>query len=216
MRAWLPKEPFCGVSHLLGIALSIAGMIVLLCFSAGKPWHAAAFAVYGASLILLYTASTLLHTLPHCPRRFERLLVFDQVAIFFLIAGTYTPLCLVTLRGPWGWSLFGVVWGLALAGAAARIFWRGVPLWLPQVLYLVMGWLCLVAFDPMARALSLQALGWLVAGGIIYTVGAVIYATERPRLWPGRFGSHDLWHVFVLAGSACHYVFMLGFVAPAP
>lgn len=216
MRLRLPKEPFCGLSHLLGAVLSIAGLVVLLCLSAGKPWHLTAFSIYGASLLLLYTASTLLHSLPHCPRRVEKLLTLDQVAIFFLIAGTYTPLCLVTLRGPWGWSLFGVVWGLAFAGAALRMFWRGVPLWLPQLLYLLMGWLCVIAYQPLARALTWPAFGWLLAGGIIYSVGAVIYTTERPRLWPGRFGAHDLWHVFVLAGSACHFVFMVAFVAPSP
>lgn len=217
MREWRLRDPFAGASHMVGAGLSAAGLVVLLCLSRGKPWHVSAFSIYGASLIILYTASTLLHSVrTACPRKTERFLIFDQVAIFFLIAGTYTPLCLVTLRGPWGWSLLGVVWGLAIAGAAMRIFWRRAPLWLPQLLYLVMGWLCVVAYHPILRAFSLQALGWLLAGGIIYSVGAVIYATERPRLWPGRFGSHDLWHVFVLAGSGCHYVFMAWFVAPLP
>lgn len=216
MQGWSIREPFNGVSHLLGAALSVAGLVVLVCLSAGKPWHLAAFSIYGASLILLYTASTLHHSLPVSPRRVEQLLTFDQVAIYFLIAGTYTPLCLVNLRGPWGWSLFGVVWGLALTGAALRLFWKGAPTLLPQLFYLVMGWLCLVALHPMLRAFSLQALAWLAAGGVIYSIGAVIYTTERPRLWPGRFGAHELWHVFVLAGSACHFVFMACFVAPVP
>ena len=216
MRSWLPKEPFCGLSHLLGAVLSAAGLIALLGLSWGKPWHRVAFSIYGASLILLYTASALLHSLPASPQRVEKLLAFDQVAIFFLIAGTYTPLCLVMLRGPWGWALLGVVWSLAVAGAAIRLFGRGVPLWLPQLLYLVMGWLCVLAYQPLARALSLPAFGWLLAGGMIYSVGAVVYTTERPRLWPGRFGSHDLWHILVLAGSICHFIFMAAFVVPLP
>lgn len=210
------REPFNGLSHLLGAALSVAGLVVLVCLSAGKPLHVTGFSIYGASLILLYLASTLHHSLPVCERRVEQLLALDQVAIYLLIAGTYTPLCLVTLRGPWGWSLFGVVWGLAVAGVAARVFWKTAPQWLPVLLYLVMGWLVVVALQPIVKALPAPGLAWLVAGGIVYSVGAAIYATERPRLWPGRFGAHELWHVFVLAGSACHFIVMAQFVAPTP
>lgn len=211
---WRVREPFCGWSHLCGMVLSIAGLVVLALLSWHKPWHLVGFLIYGVSLITLYLASTLHHTLPGSPERVEQLLVFDQVAIYLLIAGTYTPLCLVPLRGPWGWTLLAVVWAIALLGILVRMGWRSAPPWVSMVLYLIMGWLCVAAWEPLARTLPGAALGWLAAGGIIYTLGTVVFATQRPRLWPGKFSSHELWHLFVLGGSACHFVLMLAFVAP--
>jgi hemolysin III len=215
-RRWPLREPFSGLSHLGGAVLSMLGLVVLIVVSYGRPWHVTAFAIYGASLILLYTASTLYHLLPVGPRHIEHLRTFDQVAIYMLIAGTYTPVCLISLRGAWGWGLFGAMWAVALAGGAARIAWPRQPVWLPFVLYLAMGWTSMVAMSPLARSLTLHGLAWMLLGGLLYTVGAVVFATERPRLWPGVFGFHDLWHVFVLGGSACHFVMMLWFVAPRP
>lgn len=211
-----PREPFCGLSHFAGALLSTAGLIVLLALSQDKPWHLTSFAIYGASLILLYTASTLYHSLPGTPRKIERLRTFDQVAIYLLIAGTYTPVCLVALRGPWGYSLLSVMWTIAIAGSVARVGWRSKPEWLTFSLYLLMGWACAIAIIPLARALGPIGIAWLSLGGILYTVGAVVLATDRPRLWPGRFGSHDLWHCFVLGGSACHFAMMVFAVAPRP
>jgi hemolysin III len=208
------REPFSGLSHLGGAALGLAGLVALVSLAWGKPWHVSGFAVYGASLVLLYVASALYHLLPVSPLNQERLRIFDHVGIYLLIAGTYTPVCLVPLRGGWGWSLLGVVWGLALFGCVVEIAWRRAPRWLGLSLYLVMGWLAVFALGPLAQTLP-AAVGWLVAGGIVYSIGAVVYAVERPRLWPGRFGSHDLWHVLVLGGSACHFVMML-FVLPFP
>jgi hemolysin III len=213
-RAFPFREPFNGVSHLAGALLSLAGLSLLLAVSTGKPWHLTGFAIYGASLVLLFAASTLYHSLHVGPRGVERLLVLDQVAIYLLIAGTYTPLCLVPLRGPWGWSVLGVVWGIALLGIVLRIAWRSAPGWLPMALYLVMGWLCVVALRPLESALPAAAMGWLFAGGLVYTAGAAVLALQKPRLWPGKFSSHELWHCFVLGGSACHFVLMLQFVAP--
>jgi len=216
VKRLIPREPFNGLSHLGGAALSVAGLVVLLCASYGKPWHITGFSIYGATLVILYTASTLYHSLRVSPRHVNWLLIFDQVAIYLLIAGTYTPLCLVSLRGPWGWSLLGVIWGIALVGITLRLCWRGAPPWLCVSLYLLMGWLSVVAFSPLVRALPGPALGWLFLGGIVYTVGAAIFALQRPRLWPGVFSSHELWHIFVLGGSACHFIVMLLFVAPTP
>jgi hemolysin III len=210
------REPFSGLSHLGGALLAIAALVVLVCLAAGKPWHVSGFAIYGSALILLYTASALYHLLPVSDRHVERLRVFDHVCIYLLIAGTYTPICLVPLRSAWGWSLFGVVWGLALFGSLLEIAPRLAPRWVGLALYLVMGWLALIAMGPLTRTLPAAALAWLLAGGIVYTVGAVVYAIERPRLWPGIFGAHDLWHLFVLSGSACHFVLMLRFVLPLP
>jgi hemolysin III len=195
--------------------LAVAALVSLVLLARGKPWHLSAFAIYGATLILLYSASALYHLLPVGPRRTEQLRVFDHVGIYLLIAGTYTPVCLIPLRGGWGWSLFGVVWGLAVAGIAIELGWRTAPRWLGLALYLVMGWIAVVAISPLARTLAWPGLGWLLSGGLCYTVGAVIFALNRPRLWPGIFGAHDLWHVFVLGGSTCHFLLMLH-VLPLP
>src|SRR5438067_12032467 len=162
------REPFNGVSHLIGALLGVAALVVLVCLARGKPWHLSAFAIYGATLILLYLASTLYHSLPVSERGVQRLRMFDRVGIYLLIAGTYTPLCLVPLRGGWGWSLFGVVWGLALAGSVVEVAWRTAPRWLGLVLYLVMGWVAVIAMGPLTRTLPKAAVGWLVAGGVGY------------------------------------------------
>lgn len=212
---WRLREPFNGLSHLAGAAAACAALPFLLGPAQGKPWHLSGLAIYGASLILLYLASAAYHLLPVTPERHQRLLVLDQSAIYLLIAGTYTPVCLVPLRGPWGWSLLAVVWAIALTGIVLRWTWKNAPDWLCFVLYLLLGWLCVVVMGPLTHALPPSAIRWLVLGGLIYTVGAAVFASKRPRLWPGVFSSHELWHVFVLAGSACHFVMMVRFVAPA-
>jgi hemolysin III len=210
------REPFNGLSHLCGAVLAIAALVVLVCLAHGEPWHLSGFAIYGAALILLYLASGLYHSLPVSERGVQRLRTFDRVGIYLLIAGTYTPLCLVPLRGGWGWSLLGVVWGLALFGSVCEVVWRSAPEWLGVALYVIMGWLAVIAFGPLMRTLSGAGFDWLIAGGLVYSVGTVIFATERPRLWPGVFGAHELWHLFVMGGSICHFVVMVRFVAPLP
>lgn len=210
------KEPFCSISHGAGILLSIAALITLLVLSAGKPLHLLAFGIYGISLMTLYAASTLYHSLRVPPKVEKRLARFDYCAIYLLIAGSYTPVCLLVLNNAWGWSLLGTVWGLALMGIAGCLFWKGNPDWLRMTLYLVMGWLVVIATAPLREALPGAALQWLLAGGIAYSVGAVILAIDRPHLWPGKFSAHDLWHLFVLAGSTCHFVMMLRFITPLP
>jgi hemolysin III len=211
-RCWI-KEPFCGLSHLAGALLSVVGLVALLILANGRPWHLVSFAIYGVSLVVLYTASALYHSLPVAPHHIHRLRRFDYSAIFFLIAGTYVPICLVPLRGAWGWSLLGAEYGMALLGSSAVLFRRRLPEGLCMVLYLVMGWLAVVAMGPLRQALQPHALGWLLGGGIAYTLGAAILARDRPHLWPGKFSAHDLWHVCVLGGSACHFVMMLCLVA---
>ncbi len=209
------KHPFSALSHGAGAVLSLFGSAILLGMAWGKPWHLTTFTVYGATLFLVYLASSLYHSLHLNPRWEGRLLGLDRAAIFCLIAGTYTPICLVALPGGWGWSLFGIVWGLALIGIVIDVASRRkMPDWLTALFYLVMGWLALVAIGPLARALPLPALLLLLAGCLIYTLGAVVCVLDRPRLKPGVFGAHDLWHVLVLAASACHFVLMLRFIAP--
>ena len=209
------REPFSSLSHSAGAGFSIAALVILLIVARGRPWHTAAFAIYGATLILLYTASALYHSIHASPSNEARLQRFDHIAIFLLIAGTYTPLCLVTLRGAWGWSLLGIEYGLALIGIACSLFWRSAPDWVRVVIYICMGWLVIVAFVPVRHLLPPGGIAWLVAGGLFYTFGTVIFATDRPHLWPGKFSAHDLWHIFVLGGSTCHFILMLCYVAPS-
>lgn len=211
---WGPKEPISCYSHLLGALLSIVGLVALIVQSAGSPWHVVGFSVYGASLILVYSASTIYHWLALSPRGDDLLKRFDHAAIFVLIAGTYTPVCLVILRGGWGWSLFGVVWGLALAGVALKLFVAHLPRWSTATLYVGMGWVAVVAVVPLVRNLHLGGLMWLLAGGILYTLGAVIYAVRRPDPFPHVFGFHEVFHLFVLAGSMIHFAFMMRYIAP--
>lgn len=218
--SWLRRflrEPVNSLTHFVGILLSIAGLVVLLVLSRGEPWRTTSFAIYGSSLILLYTASTLLHSLKVDAHIEKRLRIFDHAAIFVLIAGTYTPITLVTLQEnypAWGWTLLSVAWGFALLGVIFKLFWIRAPRWISTGLYLLMGWMAVVAIVPIAQALSVGGLFWMALGGVFYSVGAVIYALKKPDLFPNVFGYHELWHLFVLAGSMCHFVMMLGYVLP--
>ena len=212
------REPANALTHLIGLVLAVAGMVTLVVVSLGDPWRLASALVFGASMVLLYTASTLLHGVRAGPRVIKRLRVFDHAAIFVLIAGTYTPITLVSLRvvsPAWSWALFGTVWGLALLGVLFKLFWIGAPRWLSVALYVALGWLAVVAVAPLLAALPLGALVWLLAGGLFYTGGAIIYARKRPDPWPDTFGFHALWHLFVMAGTACHFVMVLAYVVLA-
>lgn len=206
------REPFNGASHFLGLLLAGAGTIALLRMARG-PWQIAAFSIYGATLISLYGVSTLYHSLPLADRPLRALRTIDHIAIYFLIAGTYTPVALVTLHGWLGWGLLVSVWVIALAGIPYKIFFLDAPTWASTATYLGMGYLALVVVVPLAQAVSWTGLAWLVAGGIAYTIGAVIYTCERPDPLPGRFGHHEIWHLLVLTGSGCHYAFMVYHVA---
>ncbi len=213
------REPVNSLTHFAGILLSIAGLVALLVLSAGEPWRTVSFAVYGGALVLLYTASTLLHALRVGAEGQRRLRLLDHAAIFVLIAGSYTPIALVTLQqrsAVWGWGLFGAAWGIALLGIVFKLFWLEAPRWLSTALYLLMGWLALVAIVPIVQTLPSGGVLWLVAGGLFYSVGAVVYGLKKPDWFPGVLGYHELWHLFVLAGSACHFVMMLRFVLPTP
>jgi len=206
------REPVNGASHLVGLLLAGAGTILLLRMAQG-PSELVAFGVYGATLILLYGASTLYHTLPLPERPLRALRTLDHIAIYFLIAGSYTPVALITLKGPLGWTLLAAIWLIALAGIPFKLFFLDAPVWLSTATYLAMGYLALVAVVPIAEAVSFRGLAWLIAGGLAYTVGAVIYARQRPDPFPGHFGHHEIWHLLVLAGSRCHFAFMLYHVA---
>jgi hemolysin III len=210
-----PIEPFSSYSHLFGVALSITALVVLVVESRDEAWRLVGFSIYGVSLVLLYLASTVLHwaLVPFATRKWLNRI--DHVAIFVLIAGSYTPICLVTLRGGWGWTMLGLVWSAALAGTIVKLGFPSLPRWTSAAIYLAMGWVAVVAVVPMVRAVPLGGLLWLLAGGLLYTAGAVIYATRRPNPLPRVFGFHEIFHLFVLGGSAAHFVFMLRYVAPA-
>ncbi len=212
------KEPFNGLSHLAGAFLAVAGLALLVTLAARQAttWHVVSFALFGATMIMLYSASALYHLLPVSRRCQRRLKTLDHIMIFMLIAGTYTPLCLVVLGGAWGWSLFGVTWGLAVLGSVFKLFWIGAPRWLSTTIYLAMGWLCLVVVYPLTQAMPAGGLAWLAGGGACYTLGAVVYATGRPNPWPRVLGSHGLWHLFVLGGTFCHFWVMLRYVMRLP
>ena len=202
------REPFNGASHLIGLLLGGAGTVILLRMAQGRE-QLVALSIYGATLIMLYGASTLYHTLSLTERQLRALRRLDHIAIYFLIAGTYTPIALITLDSRLGWTLLATVWLIALAGVPFKLFYLDAPVWLSTSTYLLMGYLAMLAMIPLARAVHLGGLMWLLSGGIAYTVGAVIYSRRRPDPFPGVFGHHEIWHVLVLIGSACHFAFMV-------
>ena len=207
------KDPFPGLSHWFGLALSIVAFAVLMVLARGRPMHVVGFAIYGTCLILLYLASALAHSVHCSPKMEARLNRLDYTAIFLAIAGSYTPICLLALRGPLGWGMLAAVWTVAALGIASVYAFPAHKNWPRVTAYLGMSWLAIIAGGEVYNALSPAALGWLLAGGVIYSVGAIVFVTDRPHLWPGRFAAHDLWHVMVLAGSACHFAMMLAFTA---
>ena len=202
-------RPWSAITHGVGAVLAVLGTALLLikAVSAGAdPWKVVSFAIYGASMIGLYTASTLYHCVNTTVAGRIALRKYDHISIYFLIAGTYTPICLTALRGPWGWSLFGVIWALALAGTAMALVWINCPRWLTSGIYLAMGWLAVVAIYPIWQSMGAAGLFWLLLGGLLYTVGGVLYAVK----WPGRnnprFGCHEIFHVFIVLGSVGHFM----------
>jgi len=214
------REPVNAISHMAGAVGSIVGLTLLVAFAAihADAWHVVSFAVFGTTMILMYTSSFLYHGLKLSE---EAILIFrriDHIMIFALIAGSYTPICLVPLRGAWGWSIFGTVWGIAIVGIGLKIFFMNVPRWISTLIYLIMGWLCVIAIYPLIKTVTPACLFWLAAGGFFYSTGAVVYALKKPDPFPGILGFHEIWHVFVMLGSACHFwlVFRhLMYISPA-
>jgi len=201
-------ERFNSISHLVGAGLAVLGSVMLIVLAArlGDPWKIVSFSIYGAMLIALYVASTLYHSVRG--RAKVILQKFDHCSIYLLIAGSYTPFALVSLRGVWGWSLLGAVWTLALVGILQEIWFAKGARVLSLVIYLLMGWLALVAIVPLWTALSPAGFAWLAAGGLFYTVGIIFYVADQ-RVRHG----HGVWHLFVLGGSSCHFFTVLFFVA---
>jgi hemolysin III len=196
------------ITHGVGAALSVAGLVIMIVIAAlrGTAWHVVACAVYGVSLVLLYVSSTLYHALTNS-RAKQVFRVLDHSSIYVLIAGTYTPFTLVTLGGAWGWGLLAVVWTLAVVGVVFKCFFTGRLGILSTTVYIGMGWIAVVAIRPLLHALPWPAVLWLVAGGVLYTSGVAFFG----RKWKY---SHMIWHLFVLAGSVCHFLAVCGYVLP--
>ena len=208
-------RPWSAITHGVGSALSLLGAALLLLQAAARrsPLLAAVFAVYGLSMVVLYTASTLYHCVnTSVPGRLA-LRKYDHCAIYLLIAGSYTPICMTVLRQAGGVPLLAAVWSLALAGVVLTIAKLDIPRWLTSGLYLFLGWLALTAILPLSRLLPAEGMAWLLSGGLLYTLGGVLYAVK----WPGRnnprFGCHEIFHVFILLGSLCHFLLMYRVIA---
>jgi len=204
-------RPWSAITHGIGAVLALIGTILLLLRAqavGGTGWHYATFSLYGLSMVGLYIASTLYHCINTSIRGRIALRKFDHTSIYFLIAGTYTPICLLPLRGPWGWSLFGVIWVLALAGLALSLLWINAPRWVTAGIYIFMGWLALIAIYPLSISLSAKGLFWLLSGGVLYTIGGILYALKWPGKNKPKFGCHEVFHIFILMGSICHFLLM--------
>ena len=212
-----PKDPGSAITHFIGwlMALLAAVPLILKACTAPDLVHVVSLSVFIISMLLLYAASTLYHSLDINEKINKRLKKFDHMMISVLIAGTYTPVCLLTLPKPSGLMLLAAVWGIALVGIFIKGFWITCPKWFSSVLYIAMGWSCLSVLGQLFSLLPLHAFLWLLAGGLIYTAGGIIYALRLP-LFDARhpmFGLHEIFHLFVMAGSLCHFVFMFCYLA---
>jgi hemolysin III len=208
------REPVSGLTHLAGAMLSIVGLVLMIRYAVvqGTVWHIVSFSIFGGSLILLYTASTLYHLLNISEKGVRVLRKIDHMMIYVLIAGTYTPICLIPLRGGWGYTLLVTIWGIAVTGIIMKLLWFDAPRWLYTLFYLIMGWLVVIAFWPLMKTIPAAGVIWLSAGGILYTIGAVIYGTKWPPLKSKFFGFHEVFHLFVLYGSFCHFWLMFRYL----
>ncbi|MDR1689479.1 MAG: hemolysin III family protein [Clostridiales bacterium] len=208
------KDPVSSLTHLAGAVIAIPCCVIIV----REAWlhasllHAVSFIIFGVSLFLLYCASAVYHMLPLSEKASETLRRVDHMMIFILIAGTYTPICLIPLHGAWGYTLLALVWAFALFGIILKAVWIDAPRKLSTALYLIMGWLALIAFFPLVRSLPIGGVLLLIAGGLTYSAGAVIYALKRPKINFKYFGFHELFHLFVLGGSAFHIVLMFKYI----
>jgi len=188
----------------------MAGLIALLVLGWGTPAKVVSLVIYGASLIFLFSASATYHMVRVKDRALEIFRKVDHAAIYLLVAGTYTPFCVNAFEGFWKWGMLGVIWSLAVIGIIVKVFYIRAPRWLNAGIYLVMGWLCIAAIGQMLAVLPVWVISWLIAGGVIYSLGAVVYITKIFNFKPGVFGFHEMWHIFVMLAAAAHFVAVLG------
>ncbi len=208
------RDPVSGLTHLAAAVLSALGLGLMLWLGRDSLPKMLALLVYGVSLVLLFAASAAYHLVKAGPEVTQRLRKLDHSAIYLLIAGTYTPICLHFFSGFWRWGMLAVIWSLAVVGVVVKLFVIRAPRWLTAGVYLVMGWLSVMAIQEIIAKMPAPALVWLALGGLFYTVGAVIYIRKWPDFAPGVFGFHEVWHIFVILGALCHFIVIAAFVAP--
>jgi len=208
------REPVNGLMHLVAAILALLGLVVLLVLGHNSLVKVIALLIYGISLVAMFSSSATYHLVDARPRIMLFLRKLDHSAIYVLIAGTYTPICLHFFSGFWAWGTLVIIWSLALIGVLVKLFIIKAPRWFTAAVYLGMGWLSLLATREILRAMPLGALFWLLLGGIFFTLGAVIYVSKKPDFFPGVFGFHEVWHIFVILGCLSHFILMAAYVAP--
>ena len=209
------RDPISGLTHLAAAVVAACGVVILLLLGHDDPIKAISLAIYGLSLVLMFSASATYHLVKATPEVIRVLRKVDHSSIYLLIAGSYTPICVHFLRGFWQWGFLEIIWGMALIGVAIKIFIINAPRWLTAGIYLLMGWMSILGIPEMAVAMPVSALIWLVIGGLFFTLGAVVYIRKKPDFYPRFFGFHELWHIFVILGCACHFIVIVTFIAPS-
>jgi hemolysin III len=204
------REPVNSLTHWAGAALALAGLIALLIIGWDTPAKMISLTIYGLSLTAMFSASATYHMVQVQDKALEVFRKIDHSAIYMLIAGTYTPFCVNAFEGFWKWGMLSIIWSLALIGIIVKVFYIRAPRWLNAGIYVVMGWISISAVGQMRAALPAWVLGWLIAGGVIYTLGAIVYATKILNFKPGVFGFHEVWHIFVMLAAGAHYIAVLG------
>ncbi len=206
------RDPVSGLIHLASAVLALAGLTWMLVASRGDALKQLSVGIYGFSLVLLFSASAIYHLASGGENTIRNLRKFDHAAIYILIAGTYTPICLNFFSGVLQWGFLTLIWAMALAGVVVKLFVINAPRWVTAGIYLVMGWMAVLVIKPMIAAIPVAGLLWMLAGGLCYTVGAVIYITKKMDFYPGVFGFHEVWHIFVTLAAACHFIMIARFV----
>jgi hemolysin III len=207
------REPVSGLTHLGAAVAAVMGLIALLIMGRGDPTKESSLLIYGVSLIMMFAASAAYHMVDPGPDISARLRKLDHSTIYILIAGTYTPICVHFFSGFWSWGVLVLIWIMALAGVIVKLFVIREPRWMRAGVYLVMGWLGLLAIPEILRTMPAGAIAWLLLGGVLFTLGAVIYVLKKPDPWPGVFGFHEIWHIFVITACLAHYIVIAAFVA---
>ncbi len=207
------REPVNSLTHFMAAIISIIGLIVLILLGWSNAAKEVALIIYGVSLILMFCASSIYHWVKARSGVIEWLRKLDHSAIYLLIAGTYTPFCVISFKGFWEWGLLAIIWSLAITGIVVKMFIIRAPRWLSAGVYIMMGWLCLAAVGEMLQVLPAGALAWLVTGGVVYTLGALVYITKALDFFPGKFGFHEVWHIFVILGALAHFIAIAAFIA---
>jgi len=208
------RDPLSGLTHFIAFILAVIGLVFLLLRDAhsASGLHLISFTVFGGAMIFLYLFSTLYHWLPVSGSRLRFFRKMDHMMIFIFIAASYTPICLISLHGPWGWSILSAVWGLTLLGILFKLFWLNAPRKFYTAIYLLMGWIIVIGIWPLSKAIVTGGIYLLTLGGLFYTIGAVVYALKKPDPVPSVFGFHELFHLFVILGSSAHYLMMYRYV----